>query len=146
MSSNLLNFGFRKLSEAEIKRRNEERALAYDPIEVERERAVKKEVQKLIAEEEAAQKAELARFLSMKRQQRFRERERLKKARDKENHEDGITQQENYVASLPIAVPPQKPNWFDPSYWNDIVMALNNAGFNSRRAVQALKIQYSFDG
>ena len=146
MSSNLLNFGFRKLSEAEIKRRNEERALAYDPIEVERGRAVKKEVQKLKAEEEAAQKAELARFLSMKRQQRFRERERLKKARDKENHEDGITQQENYVALLPIAVPPQKPNWFDPSYWNDIVMALNNAGFNSRRAVQALKIQYSFDG
>jgi hypothetical protein len=86
MSSNLLNFGFQKLSKAEIKRRNEERALAYDPIEVERERAVKKEVQKLKAEEEAAQKAELARFLSMKRRQRFRERERLKKARDKENH------------------------------------------------------------
>jgi hypothetical protein len=79
MSSNLLNFGFRKPSEAEIKRRNEEQALAYDPIEVERERAVKKEVQKLEAEEEAAQKAELARFLSMKRQQRFREHERFNK-------------------------------------------------------------------
>jgi hypothetical protein len=54
-----------------------------------KERQMKKEVQKLKAEEEAAQKAELARFLIMKRQQRFWERERLKKARDKENHETG---------------------------------------------------------
>jgi hypothetical protein len=111
MSSNLLSFGFQKLSEAEIKRRNEERALAYDPIEIERERAVKKEVQKLKAEEEAAQKAELARLLSMKHQQRFWERERLKKTRYKENHEDDITEQENYVASLPIAVPPTKRHY-----------------------------------
>jgi hypothetical protein len=32
----LLDFGFRKLTETEIKRRNEERALACSPIETER--------------------------------------------------------------------------------------------------------------
>ena len=50
------------------------------------------------------------------------------------------------VASLPIAIPQTRPNWYDSHYWNDILMALQEAQFNSRRAVRLLHSKSSYDG
>jgi len=49
-------------------------------------------------------------------------------------------------ASLPIALHSKKQNWYEPLYWNDIVVALQEAGFNTRKAVHLLHLKYSYDG
>ena len=50
------------------------------------------------------------------------------------------------VAVLPIVIPQTRPNWYDPHYWNDIVVALQEAQFNSRAAVRLLQSKFSHDG
>jgi hypothetical protein len=63
------------------------------------------------------------------------------KARTEEKEE-----QSEPLSSLPIALPIKKQNWYDPLYWNDIVVALQEAEFNTRRAVCLLHSKYSYDG
>jgi len=143
--SRLVQFGFRRLTKEEIQQKTTDRAALYNPVAVKEKQDALREASKVKAEEAAAAKADAARYLNMKRQKRFRDRERKKKAmaRTEEIEEE---ERSAPVASLPIAVHSSKQNWYDPLYWNDIVVALQDAEFNSRKAVRLLQSKFSHDG
>ncbi len=54
------------------------------------------------------------------------------KARTEEKKED---EESTQFSALPLAMHSQRPNWYDPLYWNDILVALKEAEFNTRKAV-----------
>jgi hypothetical protein len=66
----------------------------------------------------------------MKRQKKFPERERMKKAKDRTEEKEKDKQSKPF-ASLPIAVHSRKTNLYDPLYWNDILVALQEAELNN---------------
>jgi len=78
--SRLVQFGFRRLTKEEIQQKTTDRAALYNPVAVKEKQDALREASKVKAEEAAAAKADAARYLNMKRQKRFRDRERKKKA------------------------------------------------------------------
>ena len=132
--SKLFQHGFRKLTKQEIQQKKADRAALYDPVAVKEKQDALREASKAKAEEAAAAKADKERYLNMKRQSRFRMRERMKKAkaRTEEKKED---EESTQFSALPFAMHSQRPNWYDPLYWNDILVALQEAEFNTRKAV-----------
>jgi hypothetical protein len=76
-----------------------------------------KKAQKQKAEEEATEKAEMAKYLNKKHQERFQEWERARKAMTAKDQKDD-NPLGHIVAVLPIVIPQTRPNWYDPHYWN----------------------------
>jgi hypothetical protein len=133
-------------NQARIDDKARQRAALHDAVAVQRKRASLCEERQRVADEKAATKLDKERYLNQKHQERYRERERIKKAKQKETEPEAVVEERAKVASLPIAVHTKRQNWYDPLYWNDIMVALQESGFNSRQAVHALQAKFHFDG
>ena len=97
--------------------------------------------------EDKAEKMEMKKYLNKKRQERWRASEKEKKARLEEKKIDAPSESlesDSEPCSLPIMIPDKdrRPEWYNPLYWNDIVIALKKWNFVSRKAVQYLQDRY----
>jgi hypothetical protein len=87
--------------------------------------------------------------MNAKRQKRFRDREKERKLNetlinlDSSEEDEGSPASTALTISVPIVIPPRKPNWYDPLFWNDIVLAVSRAEFNTRKAVRDLQANSS---
>jgi hypothetical protein len=101
----LFQYGFRRLTKKEVEQKNADRAALFDAVAVKQKQDALREAAKIKAEEAAAAKADAEKYLNMKRQKRFRDRERMKKAQARTVEKE---EQSEPLSSLPIALPSKK--------------------------------------
>jgi hypothetical protein len=148
------NAGFKKLSKEEIEAKEAIDLEKFTASSAEREerRLALKEKQEIEKFKKEVDKKAHADFLNKKRQQAWRDREKVKKSQDDLRRQEIITiddpeDVDSVVSSLPIAIiAPKRPDWYSPFYWNDIVHALALENYNSRKAVALLKKKFAHDG
>ena len=145
----LFRLGYKVLSKEETEDRDKKKeeecnasaearaAAKIVPKRKQREEAVRREV------ENSARTA----YLNKKRQQAFRDRKKRERQLAEENNglvddcDSDLGDVVDRNGPLPIVSPTsyKRPDWYSPMFWNDIVVALKNANFNSRKAAELLR-------